>query len=266
MNLYSLTVEDNDDKTWELIWGQFLKIPYEYNTIFHCGAAAGPTEAYGSVEVANRFSLILKNKNFDFVWVDTENFYNDGPPSTGFDSMSSGRIERIKDYAQKSNENIFVYDYELKQDEDSISNVLNDNGFSNNLALLVLDLDSIDYYALKNFKGDSEVIICEFNPGYGKYLTTYKEGGDQIGNYGASMHAMCFALKDRNYKIFGFDGPNIIFVKQKFEYIFTEELLSFETEDELDLIWENWKNFNSDSFSSSERGYDKVLRSVKGDK
>jgi len=77
------------------------------------------------------------------------------------------------------------------------------------------------------------------------------------------MHAICFALKDRNYKILGFRGTNIIFVKQKFEYRLTEELLSFETEDELDLIWENWEHFNSDDNLFKHKGkYDKVLRSV----
>jgi len=147
MNLYKLEMTDIQDN--------FLKIPYEYNTIFHCGAGAGPIEKFGSIENANEYSLTLKNKNFDFVWVDTENFYGE---SYEDNFMHNGRIERMKDYAQKSNEKIFVYDYELKQDKDSISNLLNDNGFSNNLALLVLDIDSIDYYVLKNFMGDSEVI------------------------------------------------------------------------------------------------------------
>jgi hypothetical protein len=255
MNLYKLEMTDIQDN--------FLKIPYEYNTIFHCGAGAGPIEKFDSIEDANEYSLTLKNKNFDFVWVDTENFYDD---SCEDNFMHNGRIERMKDYAQKSNEKIFVYDYELKQDKDSISNLLNDNGFSNNLALLVLDIDSIDYYVLKNFMGDSEVIICEFNPVYGKYLTSYRDQSPNtviIGEYGASMHAMCFALKDRNYKILGFRGTNIIFVKQKFEYRLTEELLSFETEDELDLIWENWEHFNSDDNLFKHKGkYDKVLRSV----
>lgn len=98
------------------------------------------------------------------------------------------------------------------------------------IGLLSIDIDSIDYWVLKEInKIDPVIIICEFNPLFGekkeitvRYKKKFIRKDEHYSNlfYGASIQAYIELLNSRNYKFIGTNsaGNNAFFIKKSYSH------------------------------------------------
>lgn len=108
----------------------------------------------------------------------------------------------------------------------NINFLLKNNNVPKKIGLLSIDIDSIDYWVLKNLKYTSpSIIVCEFNPLFGdkKKITVpnknkFIRNKEHFSNlyYGASVKAYQELLERKGYKFIGTNtsGNNAFFIKK----------------------------------------------------
>jgi hypothetical protein len=77
-----------------------------------------------------------------------------------------------------------------------------------------LDIDSVDFYVLKNMRFTPKIICLEFNPfitEFGSIVVKYKNNNFDNSNYayGASINAYVKLLKKKGYKLVALDSSNV---------------------------------------------------------
>ena len=107
----------------------------------------------------------------------------------------------------------------------NIENILRKSNFENDLGILSIDLDGIDYYVLKainNFK--PRILICEFNPVFGgnenisvPYRDDFQRTKANHTNlyFGASLGAITYLANKKGYSLVGTNtaGNNAFYVR-----------------------------------------------------
>lgn len=164
------------------------------------------TEDY--VESNTRF--LLQNRNWDGYLIEA----------------NSENVKKIK----KKN---FFWKHNLKIsnsfiNKENINTELEKMKIPKKIGLLSIDIDSIDYWVLKEInKIDPVIIICEFNPLFGKkkevtvkYKKKFIRNDEHYSNlfYGASIQAYIKLLKSRDYRFIGTNsaGNNAFFIKKNY--------------------------------------------------
>lgn len=140
-------------------------------------------------------------------------------------------IESDKAAVKKIKKNRIFWKYNINVinafvDSSNINFLLKKNNVPKKIGILSLDIDSIDYWVLKNLKYTSpSIIVCEFNPLFGeeKKITVpnknrFIRNEEHFSNlyYGASVKAYQELLKKKDYIFIGTNtaGNNAFFVKK----------------------------------------------------
>ena len=156
-------------------------------------------------------------------------------------------IDIIDDFEKKVKENIKFWKGNLKIlkeniNTENIQNTLKNNNFFNDIDLLSIDIDGIDYWVLKEIpKNFSKIIVVEFNPYFGDKLKItvpnikdFNRTNYHYSNlcFGASLPALIDLLKTKGMEFVGTNlfRNNAFFVNNKFI-----EMLSLEKVDVSDL-------------------------------
>ena len=156
-------------------------------------------------------------------------------------------IDIIDNFEKKVKENIKFWKGNLKIlkkniNAENIQNTLKNNNFFNDIDLLSIDIDGIDYWVLKELpKNFSKIIIVEFNPYFGDKLKitvpnikNFNRTNYHYSNlcFGASLPALIDLLKTKGME---FVGTNLF--KNNAFFVNTEfiEMLSLDRIDVSDL-------------------------------
>lgn len=140
-------------------------------------------------------------------------------------------IESDKNAVKKIKKNRIFWKYNINVinsfvNSSNINLLLKKNNVPKKIGILSLDIDSIDYWVLKNLNYTSpSIIVCEFNPLFGeKKKITVPDKNRFIRNkehfsnlyYGASVKAYQELLKKKDYIFIGTNtaGNNAFFVKK----------------------------------------------------
>ena len=141
----------------------------------------------------------------------------------------------------------------------NLNQILSLNGKNKIIDFFSIDIDGIDYYALKNLDlKNINFICCEYNSLFGKHkkLTVpYSNNFIHTGDYyfGASLNAFNDLLNKKGFFLVAVDsaGVNAFFLKNKFKNIFEElsPLFSFREQSRMDKetkdrIYNNLKKFD----------------------
>ena len=144
-------------------------------------------------------------------------------------------IEANSEDVKKIKKKTFFWKHKLKIsnsfiNKENINTELEKMKIPKKIGLLSIDIDSIDYWVLKELnKIDPIIIICEFNPLFGKkkevtvkYKKKFIRNDEHYSNlfYGASIQAYIKLLKSRDYKFIGTNsaGNNAFFIKKKYSH------------------------------------------------
>ena len=136
---------------------------------------------------------------------------------------SSENIERLK-------QSTFYWRHDLQAvnafvDIDNINKLLARSNYDRDLGILSVDIDGNDYHILKSINCfDPRIIICEFNPYFGKeraitvpYDSGFNRTKAHYSNlyFGASIRAIQHLLEKQSYKLIGTGlmGGNAYFVR-----------------------------------------------------
>lgn len=142
-------------------------------------------------------------------------------------------IEGNKLFSDKIKKRNIYWKYDLSVfnyfvNSSNINKYLKKIGIPNRIGLLSLDVDSIDYWIIKELKNiNPAIIICEFNPIFGtKERVSVPDKKRFIRNdehysnlyYGASIRAYQQLLKKKNYIFLGTNsaGNNAFFINKNF--------------------------------------------------
>lgn len=164
---------------------------------------------------------------------------------------SEVNIEKIK-------RSYYYWRYDLQAihafiDVDNINALLEKSGFENDLGILSIDIDGVDYHILKAIHSFSpRILICEFNPVFGvkrsitvPYRNDFNRSAAHFSNlyFGASLPAFNDLMKGRGYTLIGTGkmGGNAFFVRN--------DLLN----DRLRQLAKNPINFNANFRESRDR-------------
>tara|TARA_B110000967_G_scaffold202397_1_gene241176 strand:- start:499 stop:1422 length:924 start_codon:yes stop_codon:yes gene_type:complete len=110
--------------------------------------------------------------------------------------------------------------------KDNINNIIQKLNVPRKLGLLSLDIDGVDYWALKELSVlEPSIIICEYNSLFGQkkpvtvpYKKNFVRSEEHYSNlyYGASIKAFINLMKRKNYFLLGTNsaGNNAFFVKK----------------------------------------------------
>ena len=144
-------------------------------------------------------------------------------------------IEANSENVKKIKKKTFFWKHNLKIsntfiNKENINTELEKMKIPKKIGLLSIDIDSIDYWVLKEInKIDPVIIICEFNPLFGKkeevtvkYKKKFIRNDEHCSNlfYGASIQAYIKLLKSRDYKFIGTNsaGNNAFFIKKNYSH------------------------------------------------
>jgi hypothetical protein len=83
-----------------------------------------------------------------------------------------------------------------------------------NIDFFSIDIDSLDFYVLKNIKFRTKIICLEFNPyltNFGSIVVKFKKNNFNNANYyyGASIQAYTKLLKKKHYRLVAIDSNNV---------------------------------------------------------
>lgn len=131
----------------------------------------------------------------------------------------------------KSQQIFWKYNLKVKNEfinKENINKIIKEISIPKKIGLLSLDIDSIDYWILKEIKEvDPTIIICEYNSIFGTsksitvpYKKNFIRNKEHFSNlyYGASIKAFIDLMIKKNYIFIGTNsaGNNAFFVKRKF--------------------------------------------------
>ena len=131
----------------------------------------------------------------------------------------------------KSQQIFWKYNLKVKNEfinKENINKIIKEISIPKKIGLLSLDIDSIDYWILKEIKEvDPTIIICEYNSIFGTsksitvpYKKNFIRNKEHFSNlyYGASIKAFIDLMIKKNYFFIGTNsaGNNAFFVKRKF--------------------------------------------------
>lgn len=117
---------------------------------------------------------------------------------------------------------------EKQIDSTNINQVLSENNFDNNIDLLSIDIDGVDYWILKELpKSLSKILIAEYNPYFGDkfHLTVPDIKGFNRTNYhyselcfGCSLPALIQLMEEKNMTFIGSNlfRNNAFFIDNKY--------------------------------------------------
>jgi hypothetical protein len=112
-------------------------------------------------------------------------------------------------------------------DKANINDLLKESGFGNNVGVLSIDLDGVDYYILEALKViESSILICEFNSLFGAvrkisvpYTDKFNRTQAHYSNlyWGASLPALKSLAEKKGYALVGINDAfnNAFFVKKE---------------------------------------------------
>ena len=164
------------------------------------------TEDYN--ESNTKFLLI--NKNWDGYLIEADN-----------EAVKKIKKQRIYWKHNLKIENQFI-------NKDNINNIIKKMGIPKNIGLMSIDIDSVDYWVLKELKVlNPSIIICEYNSLFGlkKSLTVpYKKkffrSKEHFSNlyFGASIKAFENLMKKKGYFLIGTNsaGNNAFFMEKQY--------------------------------------------------
>ena len=118
---------------------------------------------------------------------------------------------------------------------DNVNEIIKSNNFINNVGLLSIDIDSIDYWVLSKIEFKPIIIICEYNAIFGDklkltvpYDQKFNRNKKHYSNlyFGASINAFIDLLKQKNYSFLGTDsrGINAFFVLKDYSLQIEEKI------------------------------------------
>jgi hypothetical protein len=163
--------------------------------------------------------LKLKKKNKKFLEI-------------GFDYYECNSLQLIKqgwsgifiDYDKEKIENFNIikdkFDFKKikilnnKISPDNINSIYKKEFINTNIDFFSIDIDSLDFYVLRNIKFRPKIICLEFNPyltPFGSVVVKYNKNNFNNSNYyyGASIQAYTKLLKQMNYKLVALDSNNV---------------------------------------------------------
>jgi hypothetical protein len=163
--------------------------------------------------------LKLKKKNKKFLEI-------------GFDYYECNSLQLIKqrwsgifiDYDKEKIENFNIikdkFDFKKikilnnKISPGNINSIYKKEFINTNIDFFSIDIDSLDFYVLRNIKFRPKIICLEFNPyltHFGSIVVKYKKNNFNNSNYyyGASIQAYTKLLKQMNYKLVALDSNNV---------------------------------------------------------
>lgn len=111
---------------------------------------------------------------------------------------------------------------------ENINNIINENKKKSEIDFFSLDIDSNDYWVLKNMELDNIKCIClEYNHWIGnkvKKTIPYDENFQYVDNgfFGASLLAFNDLMEKKNYRLVAIEssGTNAFFVQKKYSHLF----------------------------------------------
>jgi hypothetical protein len=222
-------------------WEEFLKfpqvIPFKNKIAFHCGGSVWGD--FDDMIHQNRFTYCFLEYGFELVWVDK--FFHP-------------EVLKCKKFTE--NKSIHLVHAELDTEKDCISPILEDLNFSNNVGMMCIDLDSIDYYVMNNFNGFADILMVEYNPTmrpfYSLAPTWFCDGQERSIVYktksrhtGASFHAICYALRNKNLSLIGALGDSdLVFMNKDFDSLFDFHFFDIDDEDSINKTFETLNSIN----------------------
>jgi hypothetical protein len=112
-------------------------------------------------------------------------------------------------------------------DKDNISDLLKESGFGNNVGVLSIDLDGVDYYIFEAIEDtEASILVCEFNSLFGAvrkisvpYTDKFNRTKAHYSNlyWGASLPALNSLAEKKGYAFVGINDAfnNAFFVKKE---------------------------------------------------
>ena len=164
------------------------------------------TEDYN--ESNTKFLLI--NKNWDGYLIEADN-----------EAVKKIKKQRIYWKHNLRIENQFI-------NKDNINNIIKKMGVPKNIGLMSIDIDSVDYWVLKELKVlNPSIIICEYNSLFGlkksltvPYKKNFLRSKEHFSNlyFGASIKAFDDLMKKKGYFLIGTNsaGNNAFFMKKQY--------------------------------------------------
>lgn len=99
--------------------------------------------------------------------------------------------------------------------DNTLQNILNANGFLQNIDVLSIDIDGNDYYIFESLKDFNPTIcVIEYNPTIPSQVA-YVQPNDKEINFGCSLSALWLLAKSKNYELVAVTDLNAFFVPNK---------------------------------------------------
>jgi hypothetical protein len=169
--------------------------------------------------IINSLILKLKKSNKKFLEI-------------GFDYHECNSLQLIKqgwsglfvDYDLEKIENFNIIKHKFNFDKIKIANskisptninsIFKQEFTNTNIDFFSIDIDSLDFYVLKNIKFRPKIICLEFNPyltNFGSIVVKFKKNNFNNANYyyGASIQAYTKLLKKKHYRLVAIDSNNV---------------------------------------------------------
>jgi hypothetical protein len=150
----------------------------------------------------------------------------------GFDYHECNSLQLIKqgwsglfvDYDLEKIENFNIIKHKFNFDKIKIANskisptninsIFKQEFTNTNIDFFSIDIDSLDFYVLKNIKFRPKIICLEFNPyltNFGSIVVKFKKNNFNNANYyyGASIQAYTKLLKKKHYRLVAIDSNNV---------------------------------------------------------
>jgi hypothetical protein len=150
----------------------------------------------------------------------------------GFDYHECNSLQLIKqgwsglfvDYDLEKIENFNIIKHKFNFDKikivnskispTNINSIFKQEFTNTNIDFFSIDIDSLDFYVLKNIKFRPKIICLEFNPyltNFGSIVVKFKKNNFNNANYyyGASIQAYTKLLKKKHYRLVAIDSNNV---------------------------------------------------------
>lgn len=141
----------------------------------------------------------------------------------------------------RSDDIAYKYDLQTRSafiDRDNIASLISSSGFGDNLGVLSVDIDGVDYWVLENIPQRAAIVIVEYNHIFGDQPISVPYDPSFIrlekhysGMYwGASLPAFRHLLEAKGYRFVGTNraGTNAFFVDESYVGKLNEKLRSFQ--------------------------------------
>lgn len=148
-------------------------------------------------------------------------------------NMSGLIIEGNKRHTSKIKKKELMWKYDLRLVEefvkkDNIQNILLDNNYTKDIAVLSIDIDGNDYWIWEAVDLEPDIVVIEYNSIFGSkeecstiYRDDFTRSSEHLSNklYGSSIQALIKLAQRKNYFFLGtnLNGNNAYFLQKKYQ-------------------------------------------------